>query len=942
MTMTMMSIVRYSMQFMAKNTNQDSTFVTEPRLFTGLGRKFVLIVVFILSTTLSATTALTISNQNKLILQHLNEKAQIMSQSLSMVSVEAILVLDYDTLNGLVRNVSRESDVIYAVVYDEEKQPMTSYLNRSNKYIIDTIKEMGDSDPKSIVTNIENYHDIIHIETPVKFDGTPLGYVSLGISKEQIQVLKDEVLYKQISIDASIIIFLSLCIYLVFWSNVLQPVKNLIEGAVRVTKGKLEEKVEVGSTDEMGSLTMAFNDMMGRLNDTIGQKDEAMQKLTELNKTYEERVIQRTSELKRSEARTRAILDNIGEGIVIINDKGFIESVNPAAMQIFGYGEDEIGGIHSMLLLSDIYSKKFESLNEYYDYTDGLFSPGKSFELAEYIGQRKDGSKFPIELSVTSMEYDKSKLRVCIVRDITERKQTDDELKRHRDNLEELVHERTEELAIARDQATQASKLKSAFLANMSHEIRTPLTSIIGFAETSLESDQTIEERQQAISTIVKSGKHLLQIINDILDLSKIEADKLEVENIEVSPFEILSEVRSLSAMQAKNKGLSFSIEYIFPLPAKIFSDPVRLRQILINLCSNAIKFTDTGYIKIVTAYDEKNHLMVFDVVDTGIGMTDEQILKIFDAFSQADSSTTRKYGGTGLGLSLSKMLTVLLGGSLSVSSQPGAGSCFSAKVFTGLISKTNYINSESEINKINELTTKPDIKHGLSGNILLAEDTPENQKLISLYIKKLGAHVTIANDGKEAVEIANCENFDLILMDMQMPVMDGIEAVKTLRENKNTTPIIALTANAMMQDRDRCLAAGCNDFLTKPIDRKKFENVLSQYLLPTAIDAMPITPIESLMKDEEPVIMELIQQFLQRLKTDIEMLKQKTEGGEWQDVKQITHNIKGGGGGFGYPILSEVAAKIQFQLAGENYSAVRSLVTELDSIYDRIDKGAA
>ena len=927
---------------MASNTKQTLPILSGPKLFTGLGRKFVLIIVFILSTTLSATTALTINNQNKLIQQHLSEKAQLMSQSLAMVSIDAILVLDYDTLNGLVKNFSHERDVVYAVISDQDKQPMTSYLNPADKYIVSTLAKVDKNDISKIMEEIAIYKDIIHIEVPVKFDGSVLGYVSMGISKEQIKIQKDEVLYKQIGIDTSIIIFLSLCIYFVFRYNVLQPVKRLISGAVRVTKGNLNERVAVGSSDEMGSLTIAFNDMMARLKDTIGQKDDAMQKLTELNKTYEERVIQRTSELKSSEAKTRAILDNVGEGIITINERGFVESVNPVAMQIFGYREEEIRGIHSMLLLSDEYGKVYEHVDKYYDYTDGIFSPRRGVDLSEYVGQRKDGSTFPIEMSVTSMEYDKSKLRVCIVRDITERKQTENELKRHRDNLEELVQERTEELAIARDQATQASKLKSSFLANMSHEIRTPLTSIIGFAETSLETDQTIEERQQAISTIVRSGKHLLQIINDILDLSKIEADKLEVENIEISPFDILSEVQSLIAMQARNKGLSFAIENHFPLPAKILSDPVRLRQILLNLCSNAIKFTESGAIKISTQYDANTRLLSFEVSDTGIGMTQEQLHKVFDAFSQADSSTTRKYGGTGLGLSLSRKLTMLLGGSLTGVSELGKGSKFTASVFSGLIAQSNFVNSEAEVTFTDYSEPKQHVHHHLTGKILLAEDTPENQKLIGLYIRKLGAQVTIANDGKEAVEIAGCENFDVILMDMQMPVMDGIEAVKILRENNNRTPIIALTANAMMQDRDRCLAAGCDDFLTKPIDRKKFEEVLSRYLMEGAHEVMPETPIESTIKDDEPAVMELIQQFLMRLKQDIDQLKSAANKASWQDVKKISHDIKGGGGGFGYPMLSEVAAKIQFQLAGENYTAVRSLVDELDHLYKRIDKGAA
>lgn len=376
--------------------------------------------------------------------------------------------------------------------------------------------------------------------------------------------------------------------------------------------------------------------------------------------------------------------------------------------------------------------------------------------------------------------------------------------------------------------AESANKSKSTFLANMSHEIRSPLTAIIGFSEMLIDSRTTMADRVDASNTIIKAGKHLLQIINDILDLSKVEAGKLDIEPAPVCMFTILREVSALVSMQAHEKGIDFKIDYIFPLPKIINTDPVRLKQVLLNLATNAVKFTKTGYVKIDVKHNRDAGHICFSVIDTGIGLTSEQQKRLFNPFSQADSSTTRNYGGTGLGLFLSKQLCEKLGGTITIKSELGKGSCFTATVDAGSLNEDSFVTEviadSSDFQGNNE-------KVKFQGEILLAEDNADNQRFISMLLTRMGATVSIAENGGQAVEKALAHDFDLILMDMQMPVMGGLQATQLLRQKGYVKPIVALTANAFSRDIECCLEAGCDEFLSKPIDQEKFSEALSRYM---------------------------------------------------------------------------------------------------------------
>jgi len=410
--------------------------------------------------------------------------------------------------------------------------------------------------------------------------------------------------------------------------------------------------------------------------------------------------------------------------------------------------------------------------------------------------------------------------------------------------LEEIVATRTLELRESRALAESSNDSKSEFLANMSHEIRTPMTAILGFADL-LESDfsKDASQTKQAIQTIRSNANHLLTIINDILDMSKIDAGKMTVEQMNISPSQIVEEAVSLMRPRALGKGIDIRLIYETAIPARIKSDPTRLRQILLNLIGNAIKFTEVGSVTVNTAFQKDSGQMRFQIVDTGIGMTPEQrdTIARFEAFSQADGSTARQFGGTGLGLRISNSFATMLGGSIHVESTLGKGSIFSLTVSTGGIQEMEFIEIEKIPNQLELQSVKTDSKNPsevnesrpLSGlRILLAEDGPDNQRLISFHLKKSGASVTIADNGRIAVEQIEKATapFDVVFMDMQMPELDGYAATKHLRQRGYTRPIIALTAHAMESDRQKCIDAGCDDYTTKPINRQSLIELAETY----------------------------------------------------------------------------------------------------------------
>ena len=575
--------------------------------------------------------------------------------------------------------------------------------------------------------------------------------------------------------------------------------------------------------------------------------------------------------------------------------------------------------------------------------------------------------------------------------DITERKQAEEALLKAKEQTEKSKVQLEEvnlklEAAVHRanhlaQQAVAADRAKSEFLANMSHEIRTPMNAIIGFSVLLAEEDLTDEQRHH-VGIIVESGKNLLQLINDILDFSKIEAGKLDIEITDCSLDQLLAVIESLLRPQAIEKGLDFRILQCSPLPEQIRTDPVRLRQCLINLVNNAIKFTDKGHVYINVSLEEAqdNARICFEVEDTGIGITPDKQQLVFEAFMQADGASTRRFGGTGLGLAITRQLAQLLGGGLALRSRQGKGSIFTLKIDAGVDVKSQQLLDKYQfVSRINEKTPASQISEWdrFFGRILVAEDSQTNQMLINLLLERLGLEVTIAEDGKEAVERALNQEFDLIFMDIQMPNMNGYEATKILRKEGLTIPIVALTAHAMKGDDKKCLAAGCDDYLTKPIEHKNLLEVIRKYLpqkgesLTDKIDSATVEvgenaepyddeisdttlegELQHLDEDEEVVdwaslrerildekeIEKIIPVFLGENGKLVGILVAAIRASRTSEVKVYASALRGSAANIGAKRLAEVAHRLEILARQKDLSVADALLQEIIAEFERLE----
>ncbi len=640
--------------------------------------------------------------------------------------------------------------------------------------------------------------------------------------------------------------------------------------------------------------------------------------------------------VRSSEARLRGITDSAHDAILMMDPRGCISFWNPAAESILGYRREEAVGrdLHDLLMPQQYLEAHGVAFREFQKTGKGN-ALGKTVEL---LARHKSGREITIDLSLSAMCVQGEWHAIAVVRDISERK-------------------RAEQILIkAREGADAANVAKSRFLANMSHEIRTPMNGVIGMIQLLLETNLTTE--QQGFANVARSsGRVLLALIDQVLDLSKIEAGKLELENVSFELKQIIDGAVEPLRVQAGAKGLDISTSVSPSVPPLLRGDSHRLRQVLTNLIANAVKFTPKGRVELavaVVAQENARATIRFRVADTGIGIPEGKLATLFSPFTQADESTTRKYGGTGLGLAICKQLVELMGGQIGFESREGEGATF---WFTVPLEVVHGLDNT----KLNDGSTRPlfpkrsapSVISKREARILVAEDNVTNRIVVLAQLKKLGYQADAVANGAEAVKALEQRPYSLILMDCEMPVMDGYEATGYIRKMQNSqVPIIALTANAMSDDRERCFKEGMNDFLSKPVDLERLADVLAQWCPDAACDVVIDTVEPSATEDSVPVFdsasllsrlmgdrqlgCAVIDGFLADVPIQLQHLRQRVAEGDGRGARLVAHRIKGSAATVSADRLSAVALEIERKSRAGEMECIKELLSEADEELNR------
>ena len=652
-------------------------------------------------------------------------------------------------------------------------------------------------------------------------DGAHLGSVVVGLSARVIDDKARRIVFAVLGVGLLFLMVGTGALGMVLSYSISRPMNALIGSIelIRSNTADLSRRVELRSEDELGTLARAFNDLMQSLQDTTVSK-------ASLSAAYDA--------LRESEAKYRELVSNANAIILRMGLDGTVTYFNEYAERFFGYSAAEILGRHVVgTIVPRLESTTGRDLS---DMVSAILADPNKYGTNENENVTRDGRRVFVRWAnrIIVGEHGQPVGVLCIGQDVTEKRQADRELELYRHHLEELVQERTTALSMAKEAADVANRAKTVFLANMSHELRTPLNAIMGMTDLALRG-ATDPKQADRLAKVAQAARHLLGIIGNILDISELEAERFNLEQVDFKLDDVLKDLGAMAGPKAAAKGLTLVIDVPPGLLGRTLrGDPGRLRQILLNLTGNAIKFTVEGSVTVrATATEESSRHVVlrFDVRDTGIGISAEDQQRLFAAFEQADGSTTRKYGGAGLELAICKRLVDMMGGSIGVESELGAGSTFWFSV------RLDTVDALPDLEPAPVASgAEKELKARHSGaRVLLAEDEPINQEVSRALLEVVGLKVDLAENGMEAVEMAKCTDYDLILMDMQMPKLNGVAATRAIRAlpGRENTAILALTANAFTSDRQRCLDAGMNDFITKPVDPEvlfqAILNVLSQ-----------------------------------------------------------------------------------------------------------------
>jgi PAS domain S-box-containing protein len=730
-----------------------------------------------------------------------------------------------------------------------------------------------------------------------------------------------------------------------------EPVRELAETVSAVSRRKdYSIRATKSSQDEIGSLVDGFNEMLDR----IHEREKALQSARD---DLELRVSERTSELQKEiaerkhidqklEERTsffNSLIENTPIAIVAVGLDDIVQFCNPAFESIFRYRQADVIGKSLLGLITNS-----ETLSEVAANREDLWKGKVIHTVTKRV--RSDGSLVDVEaFSVPLGPTEDRTGAVMQYQDITERKRAEEALVR------------------AKDAAEAASRAKSEFLANMSHEIRTPMNGIIGMTELALDTELTSGQREY-LGLVLASADSLLKLINDILDFSKIEAGKIDIEKIEFPFQHSLDETLKSLALRAQQKNVELSWRVGPGIPEYLKGDVGRLRQIVVNLVGNAVKFTERGEIEVSVETESESEagvLLHFRVRDSGIGIPKAKQEMIFEAFTQVDSSTTRNYGGTGLGLAITSRLVQLMGGTIWVESEPGQGSIFhftSRFEFAGAVPKTADSGNPEAIRSLPAGTAVPSMFPRAQGmKILLAEDNAVNRKLATALLQKRGHQVVATENGQEALDALERENFDLVLMDVQMPVLDGLDAIRAIRAKEQSSgshlPIIALTAHAMKGDRERCLVAGADEYVSKPIRTSDLLAAIDRATNtkagaateapvpppdPAALPVLDFAAALDRVEGDRELLEELMGMFAAECSHDIAEIRKSLEARNMGLLERLAHTLKGASASLAAGRVADAAFALEKQArtgeVGDAEQLLETLLGEINSLLPEIE----
>jgi PAS domain S-box-containing protein len=656
---------------------------------------------------------------------------------------------------------------------------------------------------------------------------------------------------------------------------------------------------------------------------------------------YLKRMLRHLDPAQAVPARVRAALDTLAEGLLVLDPKGYIMLANNAFARVVGAEPDAlIGRAVGTLAWIDSHEQSIpaDTLPWRDTISDGLAQRNRTAYLRNAKGERR---AFRVNCTPVLGTGVKDTPVLVSLDDVTE------------------IEQKEIELQAARVKAESASQLKSDFLANMSHEIRTPMNAILGFTELLRRGNaRKGHDLRKHLDTIHSSGTHLLGLINDILDLSKIEAGRIEVERIECSPLRVLREVSQVLGIKAQEKGIELALEFAGPIPVRVLSDPARLRQIVTNLVGNAIKFTQQGSVRIAARVEGKDPdaRLVIEVADSGIGIAADKIGSIFDAFTQAETSTTRRFGGTGLGLTISRQFARALGGDIAVTSTPGAGSVFTVSIAAGPLDGVPMLEREAfDAFEAHSAAASASGWQFPPLEVLVVDDGVENRELVRLVLEDCGLRVTEAQNGQAALDAIAVGRFAAILMDVQMPVMDGFTATRRLRASGCTLPVIALTAHAMKGFEQEIEAAGFSGYLTKPIDIDRMLETLAGLLggVRSPADAAAAASVPAASAGEpivsrlalHPRLRRVVVAFGEQLHAKLAAMDEARARGDLAAIASLAHWLKGSGGTVGYDAFFEPARALEDAARAGDAPRVAESIAVLQAMAARLfipDEAAA